>query len=111
MNIHEVKVTERVIEITIRELSEAFAGYQVDEYWKTEYGHIDNQYFNLRLDIIRSQDDYDIIYNIFKEIPISCLFPGIISDKETDEHLYIRFVITKTDGTTFEVSQDNIRMK
>ena len=111
MNIHEVKVTERTIEITIRELSEAFAKYQIDEYWKAEYGRISKQYLNIRLDIIRSQNEHDIICNIFKEIPISCLFPGIIPDKETDEHLYIRFVITKTDNTTFEVSQDNIRMK
>lgn len=111
MNIHEVKVTERTIEITIRELSEAFAKYQIDEYWKAEYGRINKQYFNIRLDIIRSQNEHDIICNIFKEIPASYLFPDFTPNKETDEYFYIRFVITKTDGTKFEVSQDEIRMK
>ena len=107
MNIKTNQVTEQVIEITTKELMEALGAYQVSEYLRTAPDvALSTDYFSFRFKQIHRDEAENVKKYIFKEVELAKMFPSIDVTKSD----YFKFVVTKLDGTTYEVPHEFLKI-
>ena len=107
MNVKTNQVIEQVIEITTKELMDAFATYQVSEYLRIAPNvAVNTDYFAFRFNQIRRGEAENVKKCIFKEIELTKMFPSIDVTKSE----YFKFVVTKLDGTTYEVPHEFLKI-
>lgn len=107
MNIKTNQVTEQVIEITTKELMDAFATYQVSEYLRIgQADSISSEYFAFRFNVIRRGEIENVKKYVFKGIELTKMFPSIDVTKSN----YFKFVVTNPDGTIYEIPHEFLKI-